>query len=523
LTYPLSAWKVRASCAQNNPSEFMTNPFITSSELFAIRAQRSDTRRVVLWMGMLIVALVITLVRRCCGDVVMNTARVYFPFVVVLSALITYQTVLLTMIRSANRLGHRLPDWLWQNDAIINIGSVLALATILEFLSPSGPLAALSAPMILLLPIVSVQSVLRLRPSFTLYGGLIAAGFHLLLTIRAILVARVAANTYAFYFSYSCMLAMIVFACAFVSHEIRARVRETVDESRAREQSELKLLSMQRELAVAREIQQGLLPVTAPVIEGFEITAMNRPADLTGGDYYDWQELSDERLAVALADVSGHGMGPALLMAVCRAYARSTATTAPSPSIFLSRLNELLHGDVPAGRFITFVMAVLSPDGSTSLISAGHGPTLLFRKSTGLVTLFNGDGIPLAINSGESYGPTTLLSLEPGDVLVMLTDGFFEWMRPDDQEQFGIARLQETLVASAHLDASAILRALDDAVCQFGDGSAQPDDMTAIVIKRTGAAVGAIRVVDDLCDLVQSHELGTTAADEKAAAIACRV
>jgi serine phosphatase RsbU (regulator of sigma subunit) len=480
---------MRVCFAELNPSLLMPDPSITSTESFAVRAQRSEARRVVLWLGMLIVALLITLARRCCGDSVMNTARVYFPFAGVLSLLIAYQAVLLREVRSAIRAGYRLPDWRWRNDAIINVGVVLALLTILEFLSPSGPLAALSAPMFLLVPIVCVQSVLRLRPSTTLYAGLIAAAFHLLLAIRAVLITGVPTDTYPFYFSYSCMLAMIAIACAFVSDEMRSRVREATHEARARQHADRQVVAMQRDLAVAREIQLGLLPMAAPEIEGFEITGMNRPADQTGGDYYDWQELPDGRLAVVLADVSGHGIGPALLMAVCRAYARSTAMTAPDPSAFLSRLNELLHRDLPAGRFITFVLAVLSPDGTASLISAGHGPTLLFRKSTGCVTRFDGDGIPLAINSGESYGPTTLLSLEAGDILVMLTDGFFEWMRPSDKEQFGVARLQDAMRASSHLGASAILSALDKAVCQFGDGSPQPDDMTAIVIKRTAVAV----------------------------------
>jgi serine phosphatase RsbU (regulator of sigma subunit) len=465
----------------------MPHSAITSAESFATRAHRSEARRVVLWLGILIVALLITVVRRFYGDPVMNTAQVFFPFMGVLGASIARQAVLLVQARSASRNGYLLLDSKWRNDAILNIGAVLALLAILEFFSPNGPLAALSAPMFLLLPIVGVQSVLRLRPSFTLYIGLIASVFHLLLVIRAILVTRVETNAYAFYLSYSCMLAMVALACAFVADEVRSRVKEAADEASARDRADQKLVSIQRDLAVAREIQLGLLPTTDPQIEGFEITGMNRPADQTGGDYYDWQEMPDGRLAVALADVSGHGIGPALVMAVCRAYARSTATTTPEPCAFLARLNDLLHRDLPAGRFITFVLAILSPDGTASLISAGHGPTLLFRKATGSVTQFNGDGIPLAISSGESYGPSNVLSLEEGDILVMLTDGFFEWTRPSDQEQFGIPRLQGVLRASSHLNSPDILRALDETVCQFAAGSTQPDDMTAIVIKRTAA------------------------------------
>jgi serine phosphatase RsbU (regulator of sigma subunit) len=213
---------------------------------------------------------------------------------------------------------------------------------------------------------------------------------------------------------------------------------------------------------------------------------MNRPADLTGGDYYDWQALPDGRLAVVLADVSGHGIGPALVMAVCRAYARSTAPTAPDPAALLTRLNALLHDDVPSDRFVTFVVAVLDASGTVQMASAGHGPTLLFRAATAEVIQFNGDGIPLGVTPDEAYGPPNVLTMNAGDVMVMLTDGFFEWARPGDREPFGIPRLKETLraaAARADADATTILATLDESVRAFG-GGAQPDDMTAIVVKR---------------------------------------
>lgn len=462
----------------------MGDKSITSADSFRARAQRSESNRVVLWLTILVAALLVTVLRRWTGDASMTKARVFLPFFGVLTASIVWQIVLLLQVRRANRGGYLLPDWLWRGDAIVNLSVVMSLLTILAFLSPSGPLHALSGPTFLLLPIVSVQSVLRLRPAFTLYAGLAAAMFHLLLAMRAIAVTHVPMNTYPYYLSYSCMLALIAFASAFVSREVKAHVREAADEAAAQERAERLVVSMQRDLAVAREIQLGLLPTRPPVLAGFDIVGMNRPADQTGGDYYDWQELPDGRLAVALGDVSGHGIGPALVMAVCRAYARSTAPTVPDPEALLNRLNELLHGDLPADRFITFVVAVLAEDGSVRLVSAGHGPTLLCRGSTGAVTQFNAHGIPLGINPVEKYGPMTLLNLDEGDVLVMLTDGFFEWRRPGDREQFGIERIQETLQECAHHDAQTILRTLDERVCQFCDGSAQHDDMTAIVIKR---------------------------------------
>jgi phosphoserine phosphatase RsbU/P len=118
------------------------------------------------------------------------------------------------------------------------------------------------------------------------------------------------------------------------------------------------------------------------------------------------------------------------------------------------------------------------------MISAGHGPTLLYRAATGEVTIFGGDGLPLGVSQQEHYGPTTVLKLETGDVLLMSTDGFFEGMRHDD-ESFGIERLCNTLRDHASKgDAASTLAAIDDAVRTFCDGTPQADDMTAIVIRR---------------------------------------
>jgi serine phosphatase RsbU (regulator of sigma subunit) len=229
---------------------------------------------------------------------------------------------------------------------------------------------------------------------------------------------------------------------------------------------------------------------------------MNRPADLTGGDYYDWQELPDSRLAIVLADVTGHGIGPALVMAVCRAYARASAPIISDPAVLVARLNDLLHADLPSDRFITFAIAILSPDGRVELLSAGHGPTLLYRAATGDIQQFGGDGLPLGIAPGEVYGPTSSFRMEQGDALMMLTDGFFEWQRPSDGECFGIPRLCEAMIGSIRgqragddgtsgdgVVAAAMIRSIDAAVTKFADGAPQADDMTAVVVRRTAASI----------------------------------
>jgi serine phosphatase RsbU (regulator of sigma subunit) len=468
---------------------------ITSSDSFARRAQRSEAGRAVLWLVVLSGMLVLTLVRRALGGLVMTDDRMFYPYTGTLIAGIAGELALLRALRVANRGEKLLPDWVWRCGAVFDLCVAAGLLVVAAFLSPRGPTAALTAPPMLLLPLVVLTSVLRLKPNFTLYAGLAAAAIHLLLAARAVLVTGAPADAYPVHFAYAFLLALTAFAGMVVAHAVRSHVREAADEAAAHERAERQVYGMQRDLSVAREIQLGLLPTKAPVVPGFDIAGMNRPADQTGGDYYDWQPLPDGRLAVALADVSGHGIGPALVMAVCRAYARATAQTTPDAATLVARVNDLLQGDLPDNRFITFALAVLDESGGAELVSAGHGPTLLYRARADDVAQFGGDGMPLGVVPGEEYGPATSLLLDRGDVLVLLTDGFFEWQRPADGEPFGITRLHDALRASADLDAAAILRSIDESVCRFCDGSSQPDDMTAIVIKRTAPA--RARVTDD--------------------------
>jgi serine phosphatase RsbU (regulator of sigma subunit) len=462
----------------------MTATSITSTDSFAARAQHSEARRVALWLVVFFGLAAITIARRVTGGAAMYQNPLFLPYTGVLGLAIVVQIVLLSVLRPANRRRYLLPWWVSRAAAIFDLFVVASLLVITGFLSPRGPIAALTAPPILLVPLLPLMSVLRLRPNWTLGTGSVLVLVQLLLTIRAIHATAALPEARAVYFVYCGLLALIVIAAVEVSQAMRGHVREAAAEAAAHERADREVFRMNHDLAIARDIQQGLLPRRAPQLAGFEIIGMNRPADQTGGDYYDWQELPDGRLAVVLADVSGHGIGPAIVMAVCRAYARSTAPTVRDPAAMLSRLNELIGDDLPSDRFITLVVAVLASDGSVQLISAGHGPTLLYRAREETVTEFDGDGVPLGVIPGEQYGPTQSLTLDEGDVLMMLTDGFFEWSRPGDGEAFGIPRLEQALRAAASADASTILRCIDESVRRFCNGSPQSDDMTAIVIKR---------------------------------------
>jgi serine phosphatase RsbU (regulator of sigma subunit) len=465
----------------------MAKTSVTSTESFTIRAQRSEATRVLLWFVVLAGLSLITLARRRAGGVVMSDNKLFYPYQGLLLFAMICQIGLLAALRRANRGGYLLPSWLSHAAAIFDLCTAAGLLALAAYLSPRGAVPALTAPPLLLLPLVVLMSVLRLRPAFTLGAGLAAALVHLLLALRAIAVTESPPEAHPVYLAYSGLLALTAVSGMFVARQMRAHVHEATDEAVAHERAEHEVFRMQQDLAIARQIQRGLLPARPPELDGFDICGMNRPADLTGGDYYDWQQLPDGRLAVVLADVAGHGIGPAIVMAVCRAYARSTAPTAPDAAALVARLNELLHDDLPSDRFITLVVGILHRDGTAHLSSAGHGPTFLYRASTGTVTQYNADGLPLGVNPTESYDPFNALTLGDGDVIMMLTDGFFEATHPGTSEGFGIQRLSEVLRSAAASDAQTILRTVDEAVSKYAQGAPQADDMTAIVIKRRSA------------------------------------
>src|SRR4029453_14309816 len=131
----------------------------------------------------------------------------------------------------------------------------------------------------------------------------------------------------------------------------------------------------------------------------------------------------------------------------------------------LQRLNRLIHDDVQGQRFITLVVGLFDANSPTSqLLSAGHGPAVLYRAGGGTVERFDGDGIPLGIVADEQYEAARQVRIDAGDVLLMMTDGYFERQRASDNKHFGIARVEEVLRANGSADAATILQRLDEAV-----------------------------------------------------------
>jgi serine phosphatase RsbU (regulator of sigma subunit) len=265
------------------------------------------------------------------------------------------------------------------------------------------------------------------------------------------------------------------------------RLAEAQDGMREGLKARMKLEKVERDLDIAREIQQGLLPKDRPETPGYVVAGWSQPADQTGGDYFDWMTMPNGRTLITLADVTGHGIGPALIVAVCRAYMRAAALgPAEALSVALARVNDLLESDIPDGRFVTAAVGVLdSSSHEMSLISAGQGPIYLHHAASGETEMWGADTLPLGVASGVEFPAPRRLRFEPGDVLIVTTDGFFEWANADG-ELFGIERLGEFVAAHAGDEPDAFIESLHAAVLEHAAGTPQPDDLTVVVIKRDG-------------------------------------
>jgi serine phosphatase RsbU (regulator of sigma subunit) len=444
--------------------------------------QRSEGRRVALVLIVLIVATGVVWLRHLLQDGAMPKS----PSMAALALLVAiggYATVSALLIWRAVNRGILLPTWFWAAGAVLESLIPTAAILILQELTAIPRTESIAAPAILLYGVFIVASILRLRPWLSLLSGGVCAVGHLALILRLIAVSggTLPPGSLPYLFSYPVFLLLTGVMAALVSQEVRRYLDAALREAETRR----KLGLIQNEMEIARSIQQGLMPKASPDVPGFGIAGWNRPASRTGGDYYDWQLLPDGRLAVVIADVTGHGLGPALLMAVCRAYARACVPAGPELRSALRRVNELLCGDVTDGRFVTLAAAVVeSSSGQVQLLSAGHGPILLFHAKTTEVEEFGGDGLPLGLLEDEPYGGPTCIQLASGDLLLLVTDGFVEWARSGDGEQYGVQRLSDFLRRNAALDPATFIQLLARDVEVFGAGSLQADDMTAVVIRR---------------------------------------
>jgi phosphoserine phosphatase RsbU/P len=238
---------------------------------------------------------------------------------------------------------------------------------------------------------------------------------------------------------------------------------------------------LEKELAIAREIQLSFLPKIAPDIPGFEIAGTTRPHDEVGGDYFDFISVSDSRLGLAIADVSGKGIPAALIMAGFRMSLLAEIRNEFAIRAIMRKVNSLLYESMDRDKFVTAFYGVLDFRHSVLIFSnAGHNPPILLRVDGSVEELSDG-GVALGVLSDARYEERPV-AIGPGDVLVLYTDGITEAEAPGG-EQFGRKRLEDCAKRLAKLPAQQMVDGVVAEVQKFAGERGQSDDLTLVVLK----------------------------------------
>lgn len=241
------------------------------------------------------------------------------------------------------------------------------------------------------------------------------------------------------------------------------------------------LVEVEDEIAVARRIQLRLFPTAAPLAPGFEIAGSCIPASATGGDFYDYIPMPGGELGISIGDVSSHGLGPALVMALIRAYLRALALTQSDPGVVLGEANHILCDDLEEGRFATVLLCALHT-GTRTLAYAGAGHEGYVLDDTGVVVTMVSTGLPLGIDSSRPNPSGPSVSLQSGQVVLLMSDGIVE-AESAERELFGLPRAVDVVQKNRHRPAVEIVTDLLQAARDFGRHAPQNDDMTAVIIK----------------------------------------
>lgn len=244
---------------------------------------------------------------------------------------------------------------------------------------------------------------------------------------------------------------------------------------------------LEHELAIAREIQQALLPKEFLQFTYCSVAGINVPCQAVGGDYFDVVPFAGNRSGFVIADVSGKGISAALLTSMLQgAFAAFTAVDEPLDAL-TNRVNQYLCERSTPDKFATLFYGVLEPDGIFRYVNAGHPPPLL-RRASGEIERLTSENIPLGLFRDIRWELKSI-RLYPGDVLVFYTDGFTEAENALG-EMFGEERLHQALLAAPREDLESVKEGICEQVSQFTAGASQADDMTLLVVRYEGAANG---------------------------------
>jgi serine phosphatase RsbU (regulator of sigma subunit) len=458
----------------------------TQSPAFQQALRESERLRIYLLLALLAFILVLRGTRTILAPTPDNLATLYM-FLTLIGFLGAIEFVTLYALGRAIRDSKPLAKIFW----FLNIFLEITLPAVSIASAASSVIIApgyrpLANPSFLIYFLLLILTILRLDPPLSVLCGFLASGTYLAAAYHLGWRPLQPSMDHSLYspqknvVTYAISLIVVGITAAIVAREFRAQVEAALREAETRRQME----NLQHDLDVARSIQQSLLPPSMPQVSGWDIAAWNRPADQTGGDYYDWQPLPNGKFVTALADVTGHGIGPALLASVCRAYARTNFHNQDSFLKAMEEINSAVAADVREGRFITFVAAIFGADSSRiELLSAGHAPLFLYTLKHDRFDLMEANGLPLGISDAFASDPPYILDLASGDLLLLATDGFFEWANARE-ERFGTQQLGQTVRAARKKSAAEIIASLHQEVLRFSGGTKQMDDLTAIVLKR---------------------------------------
>jgi sigma-B regulation protein RsbU (phosphoserine phosphatase) len=245
-------------------------------------------------------------------------------------------------------------------------------------------------------------------------------------------------------------------------------------------------LRLRHSLALAMEVQQSLLPSSTPDIDGLDIAGHSSYCDETGGDYYDFLDitgLSDTTAAVAVGDVVGHGVAAAMLMATARGILRCRCLEPGSLADLLNNMNALLVQDTGGERYMTMLlMRIDAIRGKLRWATAGHEPPFIFDRTANSFIELKGSGYPLGLMAGVAYDEYTFDSVQSGQIYLVSTDGIWETINPDG-EMFGTERLRELIRRYAQLTAVEITQKISRDLELFRGTSKQMDDIAFVVVK----------------------------------------
>ena len=233
-------------------------------------------------------------------------------------------------------------------------------------------------------------------------------------------------------------------------------------------------------IRAARKVQQALFPPAAPCLPGFDIAGAVHPAERVSGDFFDYIPLGDDSVGVLVADVSGHGLGPALLMAQTQAYLHALAESYADPGKLLTHTNRLFATS-NSGHFVTMFLGRLDAVTRSFVYAcAGHRGYLI--ASNGAVRVLDSTSIPLGVEEATTTSSAPAITLKPGDTLLVPTDGTEEAMSPEGR-MFGRERMLDVVRNNGNSSATQIVDALFRKARKFTENRPQVDDITALVVK----------------------------------------